>query len=82
MRPVERIEVWATTSPPALFHDRQRSLGATFYEAALRRGIVDIYDRGMHVVRWQPALTMPIGMFERACDILEDAIASTDHAGA
>ncbi len=40
----------------------------------LRRGIVDIYDRGMNVVRWQPALTMPEDMFVRACDILEDSI--------
>jgi len=46
--------------------------------ACLKRGIVDIYDRGMHVVRWQPALTMPSDMFTRACDLLEDAIAAVE----
>src|SRR5262249_24035942 len=46
----------------------------------LRRGLVDIYDRGMNVVRWQPALTMPPDMFERACDILQDSIAEVDAA--
>jgi 4-aminobutyrate aminotransferase-like enzyme len=46
--------------------------------ACLRRGIVDIYDRGMNVVRWQPALTMPEDMFVRACDILEEAIAEVE----
>ncbi|HEX9093409.1 MAG TPA: aminotransferase class III-fold pyridoxal phosphate-dependent enzyme [Coriobacteriia bacterium] len=44
----------------------------------LERGIVGIYDRGMHVVRWQPALSMPEAMFERACDILEESIAEVD----
>ncbi len=44
--------------------------------ACLERGIVDIYDRGMNVVRWQPALTMPEDMFVRACDIFEESIAS------
>jgi 4-aminobutyrate aminotransferase-like enzyme len=38
-------------------------------------GIVDIYDCGMHVVRWQPALTMPRQMFEHACDLFEEAVA-------
>ena len=46
----------------------------------LERGIVDIYDRGMHVVRWQPALTMPEDMFERACDLLEESVAEVDAA--
>lgn len=46
----------------------------------LRRGLVDIYDRGMNVVRWQPALTMPPDMFERACDILAESIAELDAA--
>jgi 4-aminobutyrate aminotransferase len=46
----------------------------------LERGIVDIYDRGMHVVRWQPALTMPADMLVRACDLLEESIAETDAA--
>jgi 4-aminobutyrate aminotransferase len=44
----------------------------------LERGIVDIYDRGMHVVRWQPALTMPADMLVRGCDLLEEAIAETE----
>jgi 4-aminobutyrate aminotransferase len=44
----------------------------------LERGIVGIYDRGMHVVRWQPALSMPEAMFERACDILEGSIAEVE----
>ena len=44
----------------------------------LERGLVDIYDRGMSVVRWQPALTMPEDMFERACDIFEESIAEVD----
>lgn len=46
----------------------------------LERGIVGIYDRGMHVVRWQPALAMPEAMFERACDLLEESIAEVDAA--
>lgn len=50
------------------------------HDASLRHGIVDIYDRGMHVVRWQPALSMPTDMFERACDILEEVIAATADA--
>jgi 4-aminobutyrate aminotransferase-like enzyme len=40
--------------------------------------VVDIYDRGFHAVRWQPALTMPADMLERACDILEEAVAEVD----
>jgi 4-aminobutyrate aminotransferase-like enzyme len=44
----------------------------------LERGVVDIYDRGFHVVRWQPALTMPEDMLDRSCDILEEAIADVD----
>lgn len=44
----------------------------------LERGIVGIYDRGMHVVRWQPALSMPEALFERACDLLEGSIAEVD----
>jgi hypothetical protein len=32
----------------------------------------------MNVVRWQPELTMPVGMFERACDLLEEAVAEID----
>jgi acetylornithine/succinyldiaminopimelate/putrescine aminotransferase len=35
---------------------------------------------GMHVVRWQPALTMSPEMFARACDLLEDAIAEVQAA--
>lgn len=46
--------------------------------ACLERGVVDIYDRGMHVVRWQPALSMPPDLLVRACDLLEDAIAETE----
>ncbi|MEX0834287.1 MAG: aminotransferase class III-fold pyridoxal phosphate-dependent enzyme [Actinomycetota bacterium] len=46
----------------------------------LERGIVDIYDRGMNVVRWQPALTMPEDMLMKACDILEESIAAVDGA--
>ena len=34
----------------------------------------------MHVVRWQPALTMPEDMFERACDLLEESVAEVDAA--
>src|SRR5439155_12834972 len=44
----------------------------------LERGIVDVYDRGMNFVRWQPALTMPPEMFERAIDMLTEAIASVE----
>ena len=60
--------------------DRERKtrgveLARAVHFACLERGIVDIYDRGMHVVRWQPALTMPPDMFTRACDLLEEAIA-------
>jgi 4-aminobutyrate aminotransferase-like enzyme len=49
--------------------------------ACLERGVVDIYDKGMHVVRWQPALNMPPDMLDRACDILEDSIAEVTLRG-
>jgi 4-aminobutyrate aminotransferase len=55
-------------------------LARAVHFACLERGVVDIYDRGMHVVRWQPALTMPPQMFERACGLLEEAIAEVDRA--
>ncbi len=55
-------------------------LARAVHFACLERGIVDIYDRGMHVVRWQPALTMPPQMFERACDLLEEAVAEVERA--
>jgi 4-aminobutyrate aminotransferase-like enzyme len=47
----------------------------------LEQGVVDIYDRGMNVVRWQPALTMPSDMLDRACDILEEAVAEVSDSG-
>src|SRR5438067_1104720 len=53
-------------------------LARAVHFACLERGIVDIYDRGMHVVRWQPALTTPPDMLSRACDFLEDAIAEVE----
>ena len=49
-------------------------LARAVHFACLERGIVDIYDRGQNVVRWQPALTMQ-DMFSRACDLLEESIA-------
>jgi 4-aminobutyrate aminotransferase-like enzyme len=45
------------------------------HAACLRRGLADIYDDGMWLVRWQPALTMPEEMLRAAAAILEEAIA-------
>src|SRR5205814_10504056 len=42
---------------------RAVELARAVHFACLERGIVDIYDRGQNVVRWQPALTMPPDMF-------------------
>jgi 4-aminobutyrate aminotransferase-like enzyme len=44
------------------------------HAACVRRGLANIYDDGMWLVRWQPALTMPEEMLRRAGEILEEAI--------
>jgi 4-aminobutyrate aminotransferase/4-aminobutyrate aminotransferase/(S)-3-amino-2-methylpropionate transaminase len=44
------------------------------HEACVRRGLANIYDDGMWLVRWQPALTIPEEMLRAAAAILEEAI--------
>jgi 4-aminobutyrate aminotransferase-like enzyme len=60
--------------------DRERKTPAVeiarrVHAACIRRGLANIYDDGMWLVRWQPALTMPEGMLRTAGAIFEEAVA-------
>jgi 4-aminobutyrate aminotransferase-like enzyme len=60
--------------------DRERKtpavdLARRVHAACVRRGLANIYDDGMWLVRWQPALTMPEEMLRAAGAIFEEAVA-------
>ena len=67
-----------------LVEDRERKTPAVeaaraVHAACLRRGLANLYDDGMWLIRWQPALTIPEEMLARACEILDEAL--TEVAG-
>lgn len=45
------------------------------YQAALRRGVLAITQEGKWHYRLQPALTMPVDVFQDSCDRIADAVA-------
>jgi 4-aminobutyrate aminotransferase-like enzyme len=64
---IEFVVDMESIRPAPAFH-------AAVHQAALRRGVLGITQWGKWVYRLQPALTMPIPLFEWSCRAVADAI--------